>query len=171
VPQKRIPESLSVITDDGRNEVAVTELTVDGEVYAFDASTQPASSEGELILSTNPLKLNIVDGEALHVSSGITGEIIQYYCSSEYDASTARYEASFDVSDVGDRTRAPTWGDDGAKFYILEPFKPIIHTYDCSTPYNLETATPSAQLDVSSEANKIPRRRMEHRRPQAVHAQ
>jgi len=147
--QKRTPPPLTVSDDE--IQLPSGSIGLGEEVYAHNASTQPNGSEGSALISANPLEADITTGEAMYVTAD-SSEIFQFYCSTPYDFSTASLISETDFGDTEPTLTDMAWSNDGQKLYTLGSWYRNVYEYDCSTPFNVTTATLSVTFDVSNES-------------------
>lgn len=91
------------------------------------------------------------DGSRLYMVGYGSGTIYQYYCSSGFDISTASLSESLDVSNEESYPSGMEWNNDGSKLYITGFGTDSVHDYDCSTNFDVSTASYSSSFDVSGE--------------------
>jgi sugar lactone lactonase YvrE len=95
------------------------------------------------------------DGSRLYVMGTHGDDIDHYDLSTDYDISTATFEAVvLDVSNQESRPTSMIFNNDGSRLYVMGTHGDDINQYDLSTDYDISTATFEAVvLEVNDQEN------------------
>jgi glutamine cyclotransferase len=95
-------------------------------------------------------------GTKLYMVGNGNDSIYEYTCSTAFDIGTASYSKSLDVSGQDTIPQGMAWNNDGTKLYMVGRASDSIYEYNCSTAFDVGTASFSQSLDVSGQ-DTIPR--------------
>jgi len=116
---------------------------------AYDLSTISSSASHTLTPSINGQLAGITwkpDGTRLYiVDDASTMRVHTYNLTTAWDLSTASLATTHDSSSLwshsGNRSTSVAWADSGSQLYVLDRSNKIVRRYNCSTAYDVSTAT------------------------------
>ena len=128
-------------------------------IYSLDCETnfdvRTASLSQTLDVSNEDSRPHSVvwnnDGSKLYMTGNYSDSVYSYDCSTSFDISTASFRDERDTSGDDRNPYGMAWNDDGSKMYVVGSDNDSVYEYDCSTSFDVTTASLSSQFDVSSE--------------------
>jgi sugar lactone lactonase YvrE len=150
--QNRTPAGPDPLTvSDDEIQLPAGDIVLGQDVYAHDASGMDGRSDGDALISTDPVEADIGPGELLYIVADSDRDIYQFYPESPYSLSSPSEEGDLDISSEDNYPEGMAFNGDGSKVYLVGDRNNNIYEYDCSTPYNVTTASLSFTFDVSDE--------------------
>lgn len=124
---------------------------------SYDISTAVFNQDfGVGAQAANPYDVIFNDtGSKMYVSDQVTAAVYEYDLGTNYDLSTAVYNAS-SLSVVGQDANPTgiTWNDTGSKFYMVGNVNDKVSEYDAGTNYDITTCVYLQNYDIAAVAPK-----------------
>jgi len=155
-PQDYSPNGLA-LNNDGSKLYMVGNGT--DTIYEYDLPTaydvRTASLSASLDISTEdsiPQGMTFNnDGSKLYMAGQSTDTIYEYDVSATFDVTTASQSATLNVTAGDGNPYDVAWNNDGTKLYVVQALEDNLREYDCSTAFDISTASLRATFDTSPE--------------------
>jgi len=118
---------------------------------AYDSVSLNVGTQG-----LNPYGLELGDsGSKLYSLSFSNDTVYQYDLSTAWDLSTASYASkSFSVTSTSPEPQSLRFSSDGTKFYVTDNNAQEVNQYNCSTAWDVSTASHATVFSVSSQGSE-----------------
>ena len=157
-PTSDIEVNLSNPVDSGTVSQATLLLDGAADVTPYDLANAAYDSVS-LNVGTqglNPYGLELGDsGSKLYSLSFSNDTVYQYDLSTAWDLSTASYASkSFSVTSTSPEPQSLRFSSDGTKFYVTDNNAQEVNQYNCSTAWDVSTASHATVFSVSSQGSE-----------------
>ena len=118
---------------------------------AYDSISLNVGTQG-----LNPYGLTFGDnGTKMYSLSFANDTVFQYTLSTAWDLSTASYASkSFSVTSTSPEPQALRFSSDGTKFYVTDNGAQEVNQYNCSTAWDVSTASHATVFSTSSQGSE-----------------
>jgi len=128
--------------------------------YALSTPWDLSTMSHEKTIHVNDKTYNVGDvvfksgGTKMYITNHGGDEVFQYSLSTPWDIGTATYEKTFNVGGTDPNLEGIAFGLNGSKMYVVDKNNLVLHEFNLSTPWDIETAVLHTSLDLSAQASE-----------------